>query len=209
MKRIAWLVLLVSLGLNLGLGWRLMGELRNDGADYGEAEGRTGRGGRSAGQGRGHSDGTGKGDSFRPAPGDSGAWRQVMDRRLERVARRLELDPAQVETFQSTHRQAASRFRSQRLQVAEAESRLSELVSSSPVQPDSIRAAVRELGRRKARLDSLVTETMLRELDSLNPDQQQLYLRILPWSQSRGGEQGHRGRGRHRQPEPPDDVQGE
>ena len=226
MKRIGWLILLISLGLNVGLGYRMLnhrGSQPEDwfgsrGADFrGEglrdegAQGRWWRQGKARGEGRsgGRFSGHRRSDFFRPAPGDSGAWREVMEQRLERISRRLDLDPVQMESFRNTHRQAASRFRGQRLRVEKAESRLFELAARSPVEADSIRWSVRDLGRRKAQLDSLVTEAMLQELDSLNPEQRERYLRILPWSRARGGETGHPGRRQHSQANPPPDVPGE
>ena len=209
MKRIGWLILLISLGLNLGLGWRLMSQLRSQPADW--SEGRSWR----QGPGRGFG-GPGGGipkqqrrNFFRPAPGDSGAWREVMATRLERITQRLDLNQRQVESFRATHLQAASRFRGQRILVEAAEDRLFALASGNPVEPDSIRAAVRDLGRRKARLDSLVTETMLKELDSLNPGQRELYLRILPWSRPGGVESGPPGRRQHHKSEPSPGINGE
>ncbi|MBU8871038.1 MAG: periplasmic heavy metal sensor [Gemmatimonadales bacterium] len=201
MKRFGWLILLVSLGLNLGLGWRLMNQLGSQPAEWcgpwdQGSEGRSWRRGRADGEGgSGRSfSGQRRGDFFRPAPGDSGAWREIMERRLERITRRLDLDPSQVKSFRVTHGEAAARFREQRQLVEEAESYMFGLASRSPVEPDSIRVAVRNLGRRRALLDSLVTEAMLRELDSLNPDQRELYLRILPWSRSGSPEAGLSGR---------------
>ena len=200
MKRFGWLILLISLGLYLGLGWRILNQLGNQRADGGPSynsdasgrpwgKGRAGEGGRS---GMNLSDKR-RGDFFRPAPGDSGAWREVMERRLERITRRLDLSPSQVESFRITHREAAIQFRNHRRQVEAAEDYMFSLASRSPVEPDSIRAAVRDLGHRRSLLDSLVTEAMLKELDSLNPGQREMYLRILPWSRSGGVESGRSG----------------
>ena len=124
-----------------------------------------------------------------------------MGRRLERITRRLDLDPQQVESFRATHQEASSRFRDQRLRVETAENRLFELASRSPVEPDSIRTAVGELGHRRSLLDSLVTEAMLKELESLDPGQRELYLRILPWSRPGGLEAGPPGRRQRPKPE--------
>ena len=211
MKRIGWLILLISLGLNLGLGLRLMNRMNSDQGEWSDSrgggvlgkgfrdggpEGRPWRQGRGENSGRPHGGFSGqrRGDFFRPASGDSGAWRVIMEQRLERITQRLNLDPLQVESFRATHLQAGSRFRIQRLEIETAEERLFALASRNPVEPDSIRAAVQDLGRRKAVLDSLVTEAMLKELDSLNPEQRGLYLRILPWSRPGGREAGRPGR---------------
>jgi hypothetical protein len=77
------------------------------------------------------------------------------------------------------------------------------------VEPDSIRSAVRELTGRKAVLDSLVTETMLQELDSLNPQQRERYLRILPWSRAGAGGRGPRGEKPNNNQEPLQGPSGE
>ena len=210
MKRFAWLILLISVGLNLGLGWRLLnryrapaaeswGSLDNGSEGCSWRQGRAGRDGRSGGGMIGQR----RGNFFRPAPGDSGAWQEIMERRLIRITQRLDLDPEQVESFRVTHREAATRFRLERRRVQEAEDYMFHLASRSPVEPDSIRIAVRDLGRRKALLDSLVTEAMLKELDSLNPGQRELYLRILPWNRSGTAEKGPPGRGQYRKSERP------
>ena len=216
MKRFGWLILLVSLGLNLGLGWRLMNQLKSQSDEWSGpggagSEARSWRQGDARGEGRqgGRLSGKSRREFFRPAPGDSGAWKDVMERRLERITNRLELDPQQVESFRATHLEAASRFRRQRQLVETAENRLFDLASLSPVEPDSIRAAVGDLGRRRALLDSLVTEAMLKELESLNPGQRELYLQILPWSRVGGVESGHHGRRQHPQSEQPPVIPGE
>ena len=79
MKRFAWLILLISVGLNLGLGWRLLnryrapaaeswGSLDNGSEGCSWRQGRAGRDGRSGGGMIGQR----RGNLFRPAPGDSG-----------------------------------------------------------------------------------------------------------------------------------------
>lgn len=200
MNRFGWLLLFVSLGLNLGLGWRLLNpspEAPSAGpgdrwSEHREGEGQ--RGGRGRGGGR-----YGQRCEFlRPAPGDTSAWRQMMERRLERITSRLDLTPEQVASFRVTHRDAATRFRKQRMEIENAEKKLFDLAARVPVPADSVRVAVRDLGRRRALLDSLVTEAMLRELDSLDPEQRRLYLQILPWSRGGGGpdeRSGHHGSG--------------
>lgn len=217
MKRFGWLVLLVSLGLNLGLGWRLFSEARSRpgsevsqrGLGGGDHPLRTGRHGGEGKSGRGLS-WERRSDFFRPAPGDSGAWCKIMEHRLERITEKLELDPEQVKSFRATQRDAAARFRDQRRLVEAAEGRLHALAATSAVQPDSIRAAVRELSARKALLDSLVTETMLRELESLSTEQRERYLQILPWSRSGAGGDGRRAGGQpHGKLEPPCALEGE
>lgn len=195
MKRYVWLLLLISLGLNVGLGWRLVSQSRQ--AETEQRDGRFGdRSGRPGGMGRdgGGFGGEGRDGFERPAPGDSVAWGRIMDHRIERMARRLDLEPEQVESFRRAIQENRGKFRSRRARIRRLEERLTDLTLATPVNPDSIRTALHELGQFRSSLDSLVTEAMLAELDSLTPEQRKEYLRLMPWSQSG---KGH-GRGRDR-----------
>lgn len=176
MKRIGWLVLLISLGLNLGLGYRLLNHPR----PWGEPPAREwGQGpGRGADQGPLH--GEGPGPEMATDESDSTQWRRIMAGRLKRVAERLELTPEQLAVFQTTHRDNAAGLLAQRRLVEEARSRLQTVVAAGEAQPDSVRQAIREVGHRQAVLDSLITETMLLEMDVLTQEQRARYLQILP-----------------------------
>lgn len=202
MKRYVWLLLLISLGFNIGLGWRLVRQ-------HQQAEDQWTQGWRGDRDGHprwmdreGGRRGEGRRERFqRPAPGDTTAWREVMNHRIARMARKLELTPEQIESFRAAFEESAVRFRSRRARIEQLEKKLRDLSQASPVQPDSIRATIHALSHARTSLDSLVTESMLKELDSLAPEQRGQYLRMLPWSQiGRGGGPGSKFAG---EPEPP------
>lgn len=119
-----------------------------------------------------------------------------MEGRLNRVARRLELTPEQLAVFKSTHQENAAGFLAQRRMVNEAQDRLHSLIIEGTVDPDSVRLAIRAVGRQQAVLDSLITESILGEMEVLNPDQRTQYLQILPIfkNQTQGRRSGRGGR---------------
>lgn len=193
MKRLGWLVLLISLGLNLGLGYRLLNPPRPwDGPlapPWGEGPGH--------GPADGPPRGEGPGSELAVDQGDSTQWRRIMAGRLRRVAERLELTPAQLDVFRATHQENAAGLLAQRHLVEDARARLQAMVAAGEAPPDSVRQAIREVGRSQALLDSLITETMLLEMEVLTPDQRARYLQILPGL--RGSAPGRSpGRGGHR-----------
>lgn len=185
MKRFVWLLLLLSLGLNLGLGWRLVSRTGSDGLPdrprFEQDGPRRGRGPGSEAGGRGFRDGT------RPARGDSLAWRSLMDERLERIAARLELDEEQYAAFREAQLSGMRDFERLRLRVEEAKRRLFALSAADDLEPQAIRDAVAEVRLYRTSLDSLVTETMLKEMGTLDPEQRRRYLAIIPWSKLAGG----------------------
>lgn len=178
MKRFGWLILLVSLGLNLGLGYRLLNRPappEGPGFLNMEDKGRPLDGPPRRGGPEGRPD-----REWGVSRRDSSQWRQLMADRMDRVARRLELTPEQVEVFRAAHRANEPRILAQRGQVDEARERLQAVIAGEGTDPDSVRRAISELGHRQAVLDSLITETLLQEMEILTPEQRARYLQILP-----------------------------
>lgn len=189
MKRAGWLILLISLGLNLGLGYRLLQGDRGPGLPPPEQfepdremgpgpgpdrPGRLGRGGEP----------------------DSTRWQRMMEGRLNRIAERLQLTPDQVEDFRATQERSTAGMAAQRRQVAAARLHLHQVIARGDAPADEVRQAIREVGRQQAAMDSLITETILLEMESLDPDQRALYLETLPGlpgasSGLRSGRGGH------------------
>lgn len=196
MKKMLVLVILISLGLNIGLGARLWKESR--GASGSRSGGLHSRhSGISTGSGPGGRGGSGGGR-------DSTFWRGVMERRLDMVADQLGLDDKQAGAFKVTHQEAAVEFLAQRDKVQEARRQLMEAASGADFGVDTLRHLIAEVGRQQAKLDSMVTETMLQEMEILDEDQRREYMRILPVNRfgSRddgSGGRGERGQGRRRQ----------
>jgi len=176
MKNLGWLVLLLSLGVNIGLGYRLLVSPADD-SRPGDAI-RTHHDPDCRPSGQWDRDAA---DRMRFSRGDSSTWCRIMDRRLERIAGRLDLTSEQMEVFRSTQRENAAVLLQQRRRIGLIRDHLRGIVARQTVDPDSVRAIMRDLGGQQARLDSLVTETMLKEMAVLEPGQRTLYLKILPF----------------------------
>jgi len=194
MKKLLVLVLLISVGLNVGLGVRFWkGTCRLPAA----VMDRPGFSEHPTGSPRGGRGGSGGGR-------DGKFWHNVMERRLAMVTEQLGLDEEQAEAFKRTHQEAAVQFLAQRVKVQEARQQLMEAASGTDFGVDALRHLIADVGRQQVKLDSMVTETMLQEMEILNDDQRRQYMRILPINRfgSRSGGHGpgsERGTGRGRQ----------
>ena len=176
MKRIWVLVLLISLGLNVGLGLRLM---------KGDSRGRQ----------RPHTRTWSESHRFegRWAHRDSAARRKMFSRRLERMSDTLGLDADQQEAFAKIHAETGHLLMTRRGIIAEKRTLLHDLVAREDVDRDQFRAAIAELGQQQAVLDSLVAETVLQEMAVLEPAQRGRYLELLPLERGERGGPGGRG----------------
>ena len=170
------ILLLISLGLNLGLASRLVRP--------GQQVALPGSGGGPQGGPRWE----------RPAPGDTTAWRSFMGRRVDQLTRRLDLSPEQVERFKAAQSQIGSPMRHKRRELFQTRAHLGELMAAEIVDRAAVRQAMAEMGRRQAEMDSLAAETVLGELEILDPDQRVRYLDFMPDGSSRQGGRGRRGR---------------
>ena len=185
MKRWWLLLLLVSLGLNAGLGFRLA-----TGGRGGEVPAITadpGGGPRDLGIGL--------------ALADSATWQTGVERRLTRLQRRLGLEGELAARFADIHRVGARHVRGlgRELQMHRRELRAS--MVAQDLDPALVRLRVAALAAAQARLDSAVAEAMLAELEILPPESQVRYLATIPWQRWGAGERegrpdhGPRGRG--------------
>ena len=183
MKRIWILILLVSLGLNVGLGARLMKEEPRDRRGIHSPRDR------GAGRFQG-----------RWADRDSMERREMFARRIDRMANVLGLEPEQREVFDRVHLETGRILMRKRLVISEKRDLLHDLVTSEVVDQEGIRRAIAELGREQAVLDSLVAETVLQEMEVLTPDQRARYLEMLSFGMDGpGGRRGRGGQGRRHQ----------
>ncbi len=182
MKKIWILILFVSLGLNLGLGLRLL-QNREPTSGYHE----TGGWGKVSAQGGAASD------------SDTTHGRKMGHRRLDRLAKHLDLTPEQKKTFAKTGTEIGKRMVVRRSEMQAARAELMELVTNESTPPEILRSSLRNLAARQAEIDSVITEVLLLELEVLDPDQRRQYLDMLPMNHR--GPSGMRGRGRgHRGP---------
>jgi len=183
MKKVWVLVLLISLGLNLGLAMRL---LRADDRLPAEAP-------RSLGQEEGRGIG-------RWAGRDSTARGRMFDRRLEHLAGILDLRPVQRETFIRVQRETGRLLMAQRVAIGQKREALFDLISAPDIDREQVQRALAELGEGQAVLDSLVAETMIQEMEVLDPGQRARYLQMMARDRNHlGGGPGDGPRRRHRQ----------
>ncbi len=188
MNRLLRLFLLVSLGLNLGLGWVVMKNLR-------EPERRLPASGRAWRE--------------RPAPDDSAAWRRMMHHRLERLSTVLELEPAQAERLQQLQVANGPVVREHRERIEAARLRVREAADAGGFDTEGVRSALVGLRHAQAELDSLTQEFLMQEFSVMTPPQRARYLELLPldpWRSGRPGGPG--GPGGQRGPEGPGDLDG-
>jgi len=181
MKRLWILLLLISVGLNVGLGIQLLGSRAPVPPESGPR--------RHAAVGK-------------QAAADSVGWRRMMNRRMGRLEKELELTPDQAAAFHRIHSDIAHRFAPQRSSVETARGVLHGLMMTEEVPGDELRAAVRDLSRSRATLDSLVTEAILLEMEALEPHQRVKYLKMLPLDRGFGRD-GRKGGRRNREGEDP------
>jgi hypothetical protein len=178
MKR-GWLwLLLLSLGLNVGLGLGLLSHRST--SETGSDPPRPQR----------------SGFRFQPTVWDSVYRAEQAHHRVGRLARRLGLAPEMGERLGRVHMEALPGIHRHRLAVHAARGRLHQAVLAPEPAPDSVRVLLEDLHRAQARLDSLVTETLLRELSLLSPEERARYLAMMPWDFGggpRGPAPGRRG----------------
>jgi len=167
MSRLTRLILLVSLGLNLGLGWAVLRSVRSepprpplDGRDMRE----------------------------RPAPDDTASWHRMMERRVDRLASLLDLEPEQAARMQQLQKYNAPLVRAQRERIEAARQRVRDVADAEAT--EVIRGALAGLRHAQGELDSLTQEFLLQEFTVLNPEQRARYLELLPLDPWRSGRSG-------------------
>lgn len=116
----------------------------------------------------------------------------MMDRRLRHMTEALNLRPQQVQALQDIQRQSGGMVRRGGRDLFDMRRRMRELFKAPQPDPEQVRSVIQAMGRRQAQLDSLVTETIMQEMAVLDPGQREAYLEMLPMG---GGRFGGRSRG--------------
>ncbi len=179
MSRLARLILLVSLGLNVGLGWNAVRSLREEPR-------------RPLAMNRAWRN--------RPAPDDTAAWRRMMHHRVDRLSSVLDLEPAQAAQLEQLQTVNAPAVRAQRERIDAARQALRAQSKAATFDPAAIRAALANVRHAQADLDSLTQEFLLQEFDVMTPAQRMRYVELLPLEPWRadhpgpGGDDGPDGR---------------
>jgi len=183
MKRGWLLLLLLSMGLNAGLGYAVLSRKGSDSVktipamsedEYASPNGRP--------------DGV-------PGEMDPAAY---MEKRFQRMAKRLELTPEQMAELRPLRLGMFTQIQERRREIRWTRRSLHAACLDSAVEADSVRYYVKRLAAMQGHLDSLITETLLRELGVLTPAQRVRYLETMPWDHS-GPRPGGRHSGQHRQ----------
>jgi len=176
MKRGWWVVLLVSIGLNLGLGVQLV---------------------RRPGPPPDRRVGPPPADE-RPEPfvePDSATVRRFVERRLDRLSRALDLDPDQRSQLAAIQLSAGREIQQRKHAIIDRRRQLRDAYVSGAADRDRLLAEQRTVSRLQASLDSLLVETMIWEMGVLRPEQRERYHELMPWGPD-GDRPGHRrGRG--------------
>jgi Spy/CpxP family protein refolding chaperone len=186
MRRGWFIVLALSLGLNVGLlvtvisgagrmlGWHLrrhfVGELHRPPADI-----------------RGH---------WVPQHWDDPV--KLMHHRMQHLGDHLDLEEHQHDQMVNILEEMLPQILTQQDEVVRARVALRDECLSQQSDPARVREVVGRMNAAQAKLDSLVTETMLCEGEVLTPEQRSRYFLAMPWH--RWGERGHgagQGRSRH------------
>ena len=191
MKR-GWLLLLVvSLGLNLGLGITILARQSQPPAAVGCGPFIHPRD--AADPSGGHPRG-----SAEHAPPLSA---EMVRLRLDRMAGRLGLSEPQRAEVSAVLAEMLPQLTAQRDIVQATRRDLRGAYRSGTIDPVRIRTLVTRQNRDQALLDSLTAETMLRELEVLTSQQRLQYLQALPWERGMGsGRFVGRGRPQRRGP---------
>lgn len=158
MRRWLWFLLLLSLGLNVGLGLRVSRDPEEHRVF------RRGRGGEQR-EGRGHAD-------RREGPGNPFSMERFRD---------LGLSDAQRHRLETLLDEYKGRLAERRKGLRGHRSELRGLLCDPDIDRERIAETRRRHGRLQADLDSLVTEMLLSELEVLTPDQRRRYLERMPW----------------------------
>ena len=181
MKRTWLLLLLLSFGLNIGLGYAVLSRRGAETDVMSPAPARRGSGRGIALQ-----------DSAQASTGEN--W----NRRLNRICRRLQLEPAQEKAFRQVRLEMMPEIDTRRHEVQQARRALHLSCLDPETPPDQVRQRVHTLTVAQGRLDSMVTETLLRELALLTLDQRQRYVATMPW-ELQSPKRPHTDRQRHGQ----------
>lgn len=209
MKRGWWLLLVLSLGLNLGLALAALRDRDRSlvlaGAGPGPdlaAPGGPGEPPFAPGGPEGRLEsGPAGGPPGGPGPEGLPPAEDPLARRLATVAAEVGIPPETVARMVEIRRQSLAQVAEGRSRVRQERRALHEAFAAAVLDTGQIRARLRSLARAQGRVDSLVTEAMLRELSLLTPEQRAAYLGAMPWgrggSRDGGGWTGHHGpRGR-------------
>ena len=160
MKRLWYLVLALSLGLNAGLLWvhfQHRSEHERRGARRSHAEGR------------------------RPDPREPEVGKAMVERHLARLEKELELTPEQRTAIAALWEQNLPAIRASRERLRGLRAEMRDGLAAAEIDSVALRALARQAAAAQVELDSLTAGTMLAEAHHLQPEQRRRYAEIMPW----------------------------
>jgi Spy/CpxP family protein refolding chaperone len=167
MKRGWLIVLLLSLGLNLGLGLNALREPSPESApQFREPQ-----------------------EAGPEAPIDHGQVEHHLKRRIDRMSARLDLSDDQRDSLWRLHLSDGQEIIMRRRELQQARTDLHQLFTLAQPNLADIQAAQHRISSLQASLDSLVVRVMFHERALLTPEQRQAYRGFFP-----KGQEGTRGR---------------
>jgi Spy/CpxP family protein refolding chaperone len=179
-----WIALLLSLGLNVGLGWNLLQRAPGPEGPFAPDAPRSGRD-------------AGSGPALAP-PTDPEQQTALLRHRLDRLTRRLGLTTGQRDALWEVHQRSGAEVFARRRALEDARGRMHALLGEPEADPRGLQAARREISTLQAELDSLVLGIMVEERSVLTPEQARRYRGLFPFGHHDGPRQGpgQRGPGR-------------
>lgn len=168
MKRLWFLALALSLGLNAGLLYVSLSG-RGAGREPGRWPPPRGEPAEPGGARR------------QRQPGPSGDSEAVIRDHLARMTRDLRLSESQRASISAVHRTLLPLILAERREMDTLRQQVSALYVEPAIDSVEFRGLVRQLSLGQARLDSLVTSAILGEAAVLTFDQRKLYFQRMPW----------------------------
>lgn len=170
MKRMWFLLLFLSLGLNAGLLHVVLSRPDTPASTVRERP-RVPRGGPA---------GPEENEGRIPRP-DPERLERILSKRLDHMSRNLELDPGQHAKVEAILRETLPLILAEQRQVWDVRRAMRRSYQEGEFDPAGIRLELRRMHAAQERLDSLVILSMTREASLLTPEQRRRYLDAMPW----------------------------
>lgn len=129
-----------------------------------------------------------------PPPPPEAEMDSLVQQRLHRITARLDLSPEQDARFRAARQAALPEILARRSEVRRLRTALHDAYGAQQVERNQVQALVARLALAQGRLDSTVAAAFLDELAVLTPAQREIYLGLMPWGHGPGHGRG-RGRG--------------
>ena len=120
------------------------------------------------------------------SPADPLSCDKLLRRRLHRMAGMLHLEAGQRDEMHGILGEMLPRIMAERERVQRMRARIHEEYMKPAIDPGLVRTFVADLNAAQARLDSLTAETILRESEVLSVEQRSGYFGSMAWEGCRG-----------------------